>query len=159
LTPPSLQRFAERAIDVVAIAAFCGMFGCVLAQVVFRYFLGDPLVWSDELARYLFVWCAFLGWIVAARRRSHLRVAVAHDRLPARGQAVLAFVGAVAVLAFASLLGYQGWRIAARNWDVGTTTLPFAMGLVYAIVPVAAIAVGLYGLADLARAWRRLGAR
>jgi TRAP-type C4-dicarboxylate transport system permease small subunit len=72
---------------------------------------------------------------------------------------VLDLVGAVAVLAFAGLLGYQGSRIAARNWDVDTTALPFAMGLVYAVVPVAALAVGLYGLADLARAWRRLRAR
>ena len=53
----------------------------------FRYFLGDPLTWSDELARYLFVWCAFLGWIIAARRRSHLAI---DDRcrsaLPPRAQ-------------------------------------------------------------------------
>ena len=53
------------------------MFACVLGQVVFRYFLGEPLVWSDELARYLFVWASFLGWIIAARRRSHLAIDMA----------------------------------------------------------------------------------
>ena len=43
----------------------CGMFLCVFVQVVLRYVFDRPLVWSDELARYLFVWCAFLGWVIA----------------------------------------------------------------------------------------------
>ena len=74
-------RVVDRVVDGVAVAAFSGMFLCVLAQVVFRYFLGEPLTWSDELARYLFVWASFLGWIVAARRRSHLAIDMAATRL------------------------------------------------------------------------------
>jgi TRAP-type C4-dicarboxylate transport system permease small subunit len=143
-----LARLAARAVDALAIAAFVGMFLCVLGQVFFRYFLGDPLVWSDELGRYLFVWCAFLGWIIAARRRSHLHVAMGHDRLPARVRAVLALFGALAAVAFASVLAWYGLRIAERNWDVETTTLFFSIGVVYAIVPVAALAVGLHALVD-----------
>ena len=77
-----MQRLIDRAVDGAAIAAFAGMFACVLGQVGFRYFLGDPLVWSDELARYLFVWASFLGWIIAARRRSHLSIDMAAVRLP-----------------------------------------------------------------------------
>ena len=143
-----LARGAARAIDALAIVAFAGMFTCVFAQVVFRYFLGEPLVGSDELARYLFVWCAFLGWVIAARKRSHLAVTIGHDRLSARGQALLALCGALASTAFAGLLVYYGWQIAFRNWDVATTSLAFPMGLVYAIVPAAAAAVALHALAD-----------
>ena len=36
---------------IETIAAFAGMFACVLGQVGFRYVLGDPLVWSDEQTR------------------------------------------------------------------------------------------------------------
>jgi len=71
-----LARAATRVVDALAIATFAGMFACVLGQVVLRYGFDRPLVWSDELARYLFVWCAFLGWVVAARRRSHLAISV-----------------------------------------------------------------------------------
>jgi hypothetical protein len=56
------------------------MFLCVLGQVFFRYFLGDPTTWSDELARYLFVWCSLLGWVIAARRRSHLAIGSLPER-------------------------------------------------------------------------------
>ena len=149
-----MQRWIDRVVDGAAIAAFAGMFACVLAQVGFRYFLGDPLVWSDELARYLFVWASFLGWIIAARRRSHLSIDMAAARLAPRGQAALRLVGALAAIAFAAVLLFYGWRITERNLDVDTTTLFFPMGVVYAIVPLAALAVGLYALADARAAMR-----
>jgi TRAP-type C4-dicarboxylate transport system permease small subunit len=151
-----MNRFAAlaaRATDVVAIVLFTAMYACVLAQVVFRYFLGSPLVWSDELARYLFVWCAFVGWVVAARRRSHLAVTMGRDRLGPRSQAVLRVVAALAALAFAAVLVVHGVRIAQRNWDVEATALAIGVGAVYAIVPVAALAVGVYAIAD---AWAAL---
>jgi TRAP-type C4-dicarboxylate transport system permease small subunit len=149
-------RWIDRVVDAVAIAAFAGMFACVLGQVLFRYFLGSPLTWSDELARYLFVWASFLGWIIAARPRSHLSIDMAASRAGPRGRAVLRLVGALAGLAFAGLLVFYGWRITARNLDVETTTLFFTMGVVYAMVPAAALAVGLYAIADALAAWRAL---
>jgi TRAP-type C4-dicarboxylate transport system permease small subunit len=153
------MRFASlaaRVIDWAAIATFSGMFACVLGQVGFRYFLSDPLTWSDELARYLFVWCAFLGWIIAARRRSHLAIGSLPERASPRVRALLALFAAAATLAFAAVLGFYGARIALRNLDVDTTTLFFTMGVVYAIVPVATIAVGLHAITDVVAALRAL---
>ena len=63
-------------------------------------------------------------------------------------------VGALAAIAFAAVLLFYGWRITERNLDVDTTTLFFPMGVVYAIVPLAALAVGLYALADARAAAR-----
>ncbi|MCE7878778.1 MAG: TRAP transporter small permease, partial [Betaproteobacteria bacterium PRO3] len=90
------SRSIDRVVDGLAVLAFAGMFACVFAQVVFRYFLDDPLVWSDELARYLFVWVSFLGWIIAARNRSHLAIDMALARPGPRGRAALRWLGALA---------------------------------------------------------------
>jgi TRAP-type C4-dicarboxylate transport system permease small subunit len=157
-----LAAVAARATDALAIILFVAMFACVLAQVFFRYFLDSPLTWSDELARYLFVWCAFLGWVIAARRRSHLAVAIGRERMSPRAQAALKLVGALAAVGFAGVLVWHGVRIAERNWDVETTALVISVGVVYAVVPAAALAVGVYALADAAAAWsawRTAGAR
>jgi TRAP-type C4-dicarboxylate transport system permease small subunit len=152
----SFASTTARAVDGLAIATFTAMFACVLAQVVFRYFFGDPLVWSDELARYLFIWCSFLGWVIAARKRSHLSVSIMADRLASSGRALATLLGAVAAIAFAALLVYYGVRITARNWDVETTSLAMPMGVVYAIVPVAAAAVAFHAFADARSALRML---
>src|SRR5438045_8497956 len=130
------------------------MFLCVLAQVVSRYVFDRPLVWSDELARYLFVWCAFLGWIVAARRRSHLAIGVLAERCGPRGRALFALAASAAALIFAALLFAYGLQITARNLAVGPVAVFFSFGFVYAIVPLAALAIGIYAIADAVAAWR-----
>ena len=44
---------AETAAIVVLVALLTAV---TFAQVITRYLLGDPLIWSEEAARYLFVW-------------------------------------------------------------------------------------------------------
>jgi TRAP-type C4-dicarboxylate transport system permease small subunit len=89
-------------------------------------------------------------------------VTLGRDRMSPRAQAALKLVGALAALAFAAVLVVHGARIAERNWDVETTALAFSIGAVYAIVPLAALAVGVYAMTDAVTAWlawRRGGAR
>ena len=63
----SFERLSRAAVSVLhgsGIVLFIGMVGLVLAQVVARKFF-EPLVWSEELARYTFIWVAFIGWVIA----------------------------------------------------------------------------------------------
>lgn len=46
----------------------------VAAQVWYRFVLNDPLTWSEEMARYLFVWISFLGSAVGVRLNIHLGI-------------------------------------------------------------------------------------
>jgi TRAP-type transport system small permease protein len=151
----AFARVAARIVDALAIATFTGMFACVLAQVVLRYGFDRPLVWSDELARYLFVWCAFLGWIIAARRRSHLAISVLADRCGPRGRALFGLVASAAAFAFAALLFGYGIQITARNLDVDTVALFFSFALIYAVVPIAAFAVAIYAIVDAIDSWQQ----
>lgn len=48
---------------------------CILfAGVVSRYVFDSPLLWTDELATFLFLWLAILGAVVALRRDGHMRL-------------------------------------------------------------------------------------
>ena len=77
---------ARACIDALAVAPFTGMFAVRPRAGRPAATSSTPLVWSDELARYLFIWCAFLGWTIAARRRSHLAITLVADRSPPRVQ-------------------------------------------------------------------------
>ena len=142
-------RVVERVVDGMAIAAFCGIFLCVLVQVVFRYAFNSPLTWSEELARYLFIWCAFLGWIVASRRNSHLAMTFLTDRFPRGGRIALAGLVQLATLVFAWLLGTRGLTLVRNNWDVENVAVPFNLGVVYLIEPIAATFIAMYALMAL----------
>ena len=48
---------------------------CILfAGVVSRYVFDSPLIWTDELATFLFLWLAMFGAVVALRRDGHMRL-------------------------------------------------------------------------------------
>ena len=152
----SLRRIAERAIDALAIVTFSGILLCVLLQVFFRYVLNSPLTWSEELARYLFIWCAFLGWIVASRKRSHLAMTFVVDRMPPRAQAAIGVAIELATILFAWILGTRGARLVANNWDVENVAVPFNLGVVYLIEPIAAVAITAYAICALVDALKAL---
>ncbi len=152
----SFRRYAERCIDWAAIVVFTAIFACVIGQVVLRYVFNSPMTWSEELARYLFIWCAFLGWIIASRRGGHLAMTFVAERLPPRVEAVLAVVIALATLFFAWILGSRGLKLVTNNWDIENVAVPFTLGVVYLIVPVASLAIAAYAWLQLDANLRKL---
>ena len=84
----ALPRSADstRAAAIVACALVAALLVCVALGVVTRG-LGDPLIWTDELSRFLMVWLAVFGWILASRKRIHVRIRYFQDLLPQRAHA------------------------------------------------------------------------
>jgi tripartite ATP-independent transporter DctM subunit len=73
----------------------------ILASGVFtRYVLKQPLVWTDELATFLFLWLAMLGAVVAYRRGEHIRLSVVVRRAPPRIAAILETISSVVTAIF-----------------------------------------------------------
>src|SRR3712207_1217035 len=63
-------------VERLFLAALVGLFGVMVvscaAQVIWRYLFNDPLVWSEELARYVFIWISYISAWVAWKSRSHI---------------------------------------------------------------------------------------
>ena len=59
----------DRACLFIAKLAVTGMVLTVLLQIWVRYGLDYPLIWTEELARYLMVWAGLLGATCAFKRR------------------------------------------------------------------------------------------
>jgi len=102
-----LRRVAlqiDYAIGTLCEAAGAGLVlaeTCILfAGVVSRYVFDRPLMWTDELANFLFLWLAMLGTVVALRRNEHMRLTTLINSLsPKRGQ-WLSTVAALLVIVF-----------------------------------------------------------
>jgi TRAP-type transport system small permease protein len=58
----------------VTVPLFIVMLSVMLLQVICRYILEIPLAFSEELARYLFVACTFLGAAIATAERGHIEI-------------------------------------------------------------------------------------
>ena len=133
----SLSTWARRGLHLAAGTLFVLLVSLVLAQVVARKFF-EPLVWSEELARYVFIWVALLGWVIAGQRRSHVSVNLLVDRCGPAGRRALAMLSDAATVLLMAVLLRQGLQLVANNRDVDTVTLGFSYALVYAVLPLAA---------------------
>ena len=108
LAAAPLRRPWTRAVDR-AIGAIVEPFAALLvlvevvilsAGVFSRYVLDDPLVWTDELARELFLWLGMLGAVGAYRRGEHMRLRAVVRRVPAGCARVFETIGTLVVAAF-----------------------------------------------------------
>jgi len=113
--------------------------GCVLLQVFFRYVLEESLVWSDELARYCFVWSSFLAAAVIVGRNDHFTIPILVDLLPLRARLMLEVASIALCMVFAAIVLKVGADWSMRMVDARSPVLQLPQGLVYAVVPVSAL--------------------
>ena len=124
-----LEQILLRCLVVVT---FC----LTLAQVIFRYLLDNPLVWSDELVRYLLVWTAMIGAAGALRIRSHFSLTSFVAHLRPRSAFAVSLLVDVAAGIFAAVLLVQGARMTAFGFSEQASSFSVSMGWFYLAVPV-----------------------
>src|ERR1700745_4047673 len=99
-----LARKIDLVIGTVSEAAGAGLVLaeiCILfAGVVSRYVFDSPLLWTDELANFLFLWLSMLGAVVALQRDGHMRLTTFVGSVPPRVGQWLGTVGGLVVIVF-----------------------------------------------------------
>ena len=83
---PGVKKVAETTIDWMAIILMFFIFVLGLAQVIWRWVLNDPITWSEELIQLTYVWICYLGWAIATRKDSHIRITALTNLLPKGAQ-------------------------------------------------------------------------
>jgi TRAP-type C4-dicarboxylate transport system permease small subunit len=86
----------------------------VFIQVVMRYLLGSSLVWSEELARYVFIWMIYIGVSYGVKRQAHISVDAVALIFKRKGKLIFAICANLAFLAFAVLLCYYSFEVVAQ---------------------------------------------
>jgi TRAP-type C4-dicarboxylate transport system permease small subunit len=151
--PRVLIALADRLVQAVAVICMLALVACVVLGVVSRQ-INAPLAWTDELAQMFLVWSALAGWMIALRRRSHIRITMLIDRLPARARVVAEIAIQLCVVAFGVLMLRYGFGLIERTWDVEAISLPISSAIIYVPLPALALALILQGLAQLIEAGR-----
>jgi TRAP-type transport system small permease protein len=150
---PPLPALADRLLRLAAVALLLALLASVMTGVISRQ-LNRAVPWSDEMAQHLLVWTGFVGWMIAARRGSHIRINVFIDMLPRPLRIAMEIAIQIAVILFAVSLIRWGWPLIGRNWDIEWVSLPLSTALLYVPVPIAAAALILQAAAALIEALR-----
>ena len=76
----------QRVVEAIAAAVLAVDVLVVFTSVIYRYFLHDPLEWSEEVARALMVTLVFIGAAAALGRSRHVGMDYIRGVLPAAWQ-------------------------------------------------------------------------
>ena len=103
--------------------------------VLSRYVFNFSLAWSDELARYCFVWMVFIGIVVSFVRAEHATVDFLMERYKGRYRVVMFTLIDVLIYVLFVVLTVTG--VMLMNLSAGQTTsgLGIPKMLVYAALP------------------------
>jgi TRAP-type C4-dicarboxylate transport system permease small subunit len=146
----------DRSIEALACLVLVVLLGDVTLGVITRA-LGDPLIWTDEIARFFMVWLAVLGWIIAARRRTHVRIRFFQDLLPPRAWKAAEMTIQCALVIFGIAVAVYGVGLTIRNYDLEATTVPISFAWMYAPMVLAGVVAAGQALGELVELGRRPG--
>ena len=111
----------------------------VFLNVVLRTFFNSGLTWSEELARYLFVFVIYIGAISAMRANAHLGVDTLISRMKPQVQMVMYVVSQLIIMALMVILVQGSLKMVAQNTQSRTA----ALGIPYAFLSAVGILTGV----------------
>jgi tripartite ATP-independent transporter DctM subunit len=145
----TVENYLGRAVEIVAALLIAAEIAILFAGVISRYFLQQPLVWSDELASLLFLWLASLGAVVAFRRNEHMRMTALVGMTSLRVRAFLEAISIGAALAFLLFMIEPAYEFASDEIDVTTPALELSNAWRAAALPVGLVLMAVIALFQL----------
>lgn len=118
---------------------FGGIAVLTVYQVFARYVLNSPLVWSEEIIKYLMIWIVLLGTAIALRKGLLISVEIVLHIVPKIIQKIMQAIITILNMVFLVLLVQYGFKILETIQGQTTGALELPVSWTYAAIPVASI--------------------
>jgi C4-dicarboxylate transporter DctQ subunit len=116
----------------------------VFLQVIYRYVLTQPLHWSEELARYLFVWLSILGATLGLQKQGHFGLDIFFRMLPKQGQWLMRLLIHLLMGAVVLVLVVYGVTLVQKTVLQESPAMGISMSWAYASLPVGAALMAIH---------------
>ena len=111
----------------------------VTLQIVSRYTALIPsYIWTEEMARFLFIWTIMIGAMVGIREAQHFEVDV-WPTLSRRSEALVRIVARLGVLAMALVFVWAGLEFTRFAWNRTSELADLPLWLIHVAWPVAGV--------------------
>ena len=102
-------------------------------QVFSRYVLGASLSWSEELARYVFIWLIYIGISYGCKLRKHIKIDAALNLFPKKVRPYIVVLGDILFIVFAVYIVYTGtvYSLSQMQYNMRSPALKIPNEFVY----------------------------
>ena len=135
----------------VSIAMYVVMLFTASLQILMRFVFKSPLAWTDEAAKYSFVWGTMLGCAILVRTGGHSCVELLGNALKGIPKKLHAVVLDVCCLVLYGVIVYGGVVLMQAGSTSVSPALSLPMWLVYLIMPVSGAFMVLFQLEHFIR--------
>lgn len=94
----------------------------IAMEVIRRFVLSYSSIWGEEVARYAFIYLAWVGASAAVRERAHIRIDVLLHYLSPRGKAAIYLFGDLVTLVLAVIALYWSLHPIMTSLKFGSVT-------------------------------------
>lgn len=143
-TIEALFRQIERLLDWLIAALVLALVLIVGSQLIDRHVVTLPMAAPDQYARIFLVWLTFLGFSVAIRNGTNIRVDLIDSRLPPVVRRVLEVVFDALMLVLIVLFGWYGWPLFLVGQDQERLGTIFSEAWPTAALLVSAVLMALF---------------
>ena len=139
-----LTKYIGKAQLVLGVVCLSVFIVAILIQVFARY-LAIPVIWTEEVANFSFIWSVFMGASIMVNRKEHFRFTGLTEKLKGRSKLYLDILVNVIVLVFNVLLIYYGALAVQTFWNYTWISLPkLKMGYVWSCIPIMGLTMSIY---------------
>ena len=111
----------------------------VTLQIVSRFTALIPsYIWTEEMARFLFVWTIMIGAMIGVREAAHFEVDLL-PRMQPRGEALARIVGRLGVLVVALVFVWAGWKFTRFAFNRISELAEMPLWLIHIAWPIAGL--------------------
>jgi len=150
------RRWLDRTLRAICVVLFAVLVLLVAWQVFTRLVLSSPSAWSEEAARYTFVWVSLIGIAIAVGEKADVVMDFLVEKLPVALQRVADILAYLTVLAFVGyVMLFGGIKQSAMAWTQTNPLLPFTQGQLYLALPISGVLLAFYLILHIAHALSR----
>lgn len=140
-----MKKFSSFLVDISAgLFAFCVVLA--FAGVIFRKFLNNSIIWSEEVIRYTFIWLFFLAMPEVTRYGGHLALDLVPMALNEKDRRILYIVVECFCIALDIAIVYFGIKISIMNMSQYSASLRIPYGYIYMAIPTGSTLMGIFSI-------------
>jgi TRAP-type C4-dicarboxylate transport system permease small subunit len=132
------KRVWDNLEEYICIFLILAMLVILTMQVVLRFCFNTGLDWSEELARFGFIWMVFIATSMTAKSDSHIKIDFFNEIWPKKLRKYINKVGIVFGIVFSVLLMYFGYRHSLGVFRQGQFApgTNVKLGFIYIAIPI-----------------------
>lgn len=146
--------YARRPELVASMILLLGFLVLTSMQVVSRFVMDLPFVWTEELTASLVIWMTFLGAAAVQRRDQQVRVELIETMIGPRATAWLYGIYDLFILASLACLVYGGWATLGELEHQRTPALQIPFRYLFLVVPFASAFMTFFVVRNAIRRFR-----